>query len=176
MGFVRICVISLVRVIYVRTLDLTDFMYSSANLFSWSMLEPTLGIVNACLPVMQPVFQKLVESGILKRILKSKPDSYNLQTDRRLLVASDPLSAGNLNNKTSRFGTANQIYSPGSIRNPALKSKLSVSLYPEEGDSNPELQDSRPQGHRGDFIEVTREWGVRYMNEEGHRVDPVLGR
>jgi hypothetical protein len=60
----RICIISLLRVIYVHNLNLADFWYSSAGLANWSVLEPTLGIVNACLPVLRPVAQKILGSKV----------------------------------------------------------------------------------------------------------------
>ncbi|KAF2008746.1 hypothetical protein BU24DRAFT_321242, partial [Aaosphaeria arxii CBS 175.79] len=50
-----ICIISLLRVINVAKLDLTDFTYACINLSIWAILEPTLGIVNACLPVFRPI-------------------------------------------------------------------------------------------------------------------------
>ncbi|PVI01621.1 hypothetical protein DM02DRAFT_627521 [Periconia macrospinosa] len=57
-----ICIISILRVIYVAKMDLTDFAYASVDLSIWSVLEPTLGIVNACLPVLRPIIARLMNS------------------------------------------------------------------------------------------------------------------
>jgi hypothetical protein len=48
-------VITLLRVINIAQLDLTDFPFASINLSIWSTLEPSLGIVNASLPVLRPI-------------------------------------------------------------------------------------------------------------------------
>lgn len=51
---IRICVISLLRVIAVRQWDLSDITYSHVNVLIYSILEPTLGVVNTCLPTIKP--------------------------------------------------------------------------------------------------------------------------
>ncbi|KAF2106216.1 hypothetical protein BDV96DRAFT_675588, partial [Lophiotrema nucula] len=54
-----ICVIGVLRVLYVPKIDFSDFTYGSAVLWEWAVLEPTLGIINACMPVMLPVIREL---------------------------------------------------------------------------------------------------------------------
>ena len=58
----RICVVSLLRVLFINNLDLVDFSYSSNGLGRWSFLEPSLGVVNTCLPVMRPALLKILGS------------------------------------------------------------------------------------------------------------------
>lgn len=41
------------------SLDLNDMSYSVTNDGIWSTLEPSLGIVNACLPLLKPLGQRL---------------------------------------------------------------------------------------------------------------------
>ena len=60
-----ICVIIILRVVYLLTLDLVDFTYSSAMLSVWDALELTLSIVNACLPLVRPAKEKLYREGLL---------------------------------------------------------------------------------------------------------------
>ncbi len=60
----RICIISLQRVLWLQRWDLKDLTYTDAPGACWSTLEPTLGVVNACLPIMRPVLRKLFHSGI----------------------------------------------------------------------------------------------------------------
>jgi hypothetical protein len=44
-------------------MDLVDFTYASADLALWSVLEPTLGVVNASLPVFRPVLARIFNSS-----------------------------------------------------------------------------------------------------------------
>lgn len=95
-NLIRICIISLIRVIHFRNLDLDDLMYNSADWLSWSLLEPALGVVNACLPVMMRTW-----------LFRSKPDPGSVRIDRRQLVTSDPHSKRNPQVGIGRFGTTN---------------------------------------------------------------------
>lgn len=165
----RICIISLIRVVYVRNLDLQDFIYSSADLTSWSLLEPTLGVVNACLPVLKPVFQQLAQSRLRTWFFHNKPDYGLVQTDRRQLVASDAHSKGNIQARIGRSETRNQTYFPGSMGNSSNEAQTNVTLDPEDDKSSTELRSSSPRENRGNFIKVTKEWHVRFMNNVADR-------
>jgi hypothetical protein len=50
-------------------MDLHDFHYTYADLGMWSIVEPQLGIVNACMPVMQPFLRRIAKSKACQRIL-----------------------------------------------------------------------------------------------------------
>ena len=53
----RICIATIMRIIALIQLD-ADISYSIVSAKIWSSLEPCLGIVNACLPVLQPAVAK----------------------------------------------------------------------------------------------------------------------
>ena len=55
----RICIISILRIIYLTDLDLHNITYSIAPEGLFTLLEPTLGIVCACIPIIQPAITKL---------------------------------------------------------------------------------------------------------------------
>lgn len=55
----RICIISILRVKYLTDLDLHNITYCIAPEGFFTLLEPTLGIVSACLPIVQPAITKL---------------------------------------------------------------------------------------------------------------------
>ncbi|KAF2455726.1 hypothetical protein BDY21DRAFT_350155 [Lineolata rhizophorae] len=78
-----ICVISLLRTIYVPTIDLADFHYSAATFGRWSVLEPTLGVINACLPVMRPVLVRFVRTtrGCWPKVLLACSRTDSSQAD-----------------------------------------------------------------------------------------------
>ena len=165
----RICIISLIRVVYVRNLDLHDFIYSGADLTSWSLLEPTLGVVNACLPVLKPVFQQLAPSRLRTWFFHNTPDYGLVQIDRRQLVASDAHSKGNIQARIGRSETRNPTYFPGSVGNSSNEAQTNVTLDPEDDKSSTELRSSCPRESRGNFIKVTKEWHVHFMNNEADR-------
>ena len=59
-----ICIISLLRVISITQWDLDDVAYSSTEVSIYSVLEPCLGVVNACLPTIQPALKRIFGPGI----------------------------------------------------------------------------------------------------------------
>ncbi|KAI0601485.1 hypothetical protein F4775DRAFT_582067 [Biscogniauxia sp. FL1348] len=54
-----ICVLSLLRVIWLHNWHLDDMTYTVTSVAIYSILEPTLGVINACLPTIRPVLKRL---------------------------------------------------------------------------------------------------------------------
>ena len=52
----RVCIISIFRIHAVSVYDVDDPTYSMWTIAVWSSLEPTIGIVCACVPLLRPVF------------------------------------------------------------------------------------------------------------------------
>lgn len=63
--FHSICIISILRIVSIQNLNEADFTYSVSLIGIWSFLEPSLGIVSACLPVMQPVLSKISTASVI---------------------------------------------------------------------------------------------------------------
>ena len=60
-----ICIISIIRVVTLKRLNLSlDLTYDSVLDNICTSLEPTLGVINACLPLLRPVISKLSGSII----------------------------------------------------------------------------------------------------------------
>jgi len=57
-----ICIISIIRVVTLVKVSYTDITYSVPTALIWSMLEPTLGITLACIPVTRPLFMRGINS------------------------------------------------------------------------------------------------------------------
>lgn len=57
LGFL-ICIFSLLRVVALATWDLTDITWTTTDVSIYSILEPNLGVVNACLPTIRPAVVK----------------------------------------------------------------------------------------------------------------------
>lgn len=51
------CILTILRVHYIKTADLSNQTKSYASVGMLAILEPLLGIVNACLPVMVPLLK-----------------------------------------------------------------------------------------------------------------------
>lgn len=58
-----ICVLSLLRILSVVSWDLTDPTYTGTGITAYSILEPMLGVVNACLPAMRPALGAVFKNG-----------------------------------------------------------------------------------------------------------------
>jgi hypothetical protein len=54
-------------------MDLHDFHYTYADLGMWSIIEPQLGVINACMPVMRPLLSRAAKSKACQRVL---PESW----------------------------------------------------------------------------------------------------
>lgn len=78
-----ICIISAFRIKSIADLEFTDFTFSLINDGIWSALEPFLGIVNACLPILQPVIAKVGETTLFSRTRgSSKASNSKVSTDQ----------------------------------------------------------------------------------------------
>lgn len=69
----RICIFTGLRIKSVLDLDPLDFTYTMVDDLIFGGLEIELGIINACLPLLQP---------ILKKVLGSKSTWTNKSTDK----------------------------------------------------------------------------------------------
>ncbi|KAI0518555.1 hypothetical protein F5B22DRAFT_599651 [Xylaria bambusicola] len=58
-----ICILSLLRIVSIPAWDLTDPTYTGTGITVYSILEPTLGVVNACLPTMRPALGVIFKNG-----------------------------------------------------------------------------------------------------------------
>ncbi|KAL8948136.1 MAG: hypothetical protein Q9222_005647 [Ikaeria aurantiellina] len=59
-GFV--CIASIVRFFYLHEIVPTDATWTQINPAIWSIIEPSIGIVSACLPIMGPIFRTKITS------------------------------------------------------------------------------------------------------------------
>ncbi|TRX92989.1 hypothetical protein FHL15_006127 [Xylaria flabelliformis] len=58
-----ICVLSLLRILSILSWNLADSTYTGTGIAVYSILEPTLGVVNACLPTTRPALKVLFKNG-----------------------------------------------------------------------------------------------------------------
>jgi hypothetical protein len=77
-----ICIVSLLRVVYISRMDLHDFAYTYADLGMWSIVEPQLGVINACLPVMRPIIHQAMKSKAYQRLVPSSAGPFDQSTSQ----------------------------------------------------------------------------------------------
>ncbi|RDW74451.1 uncharacterized protein DSM5745_07113 [Aspergillus mulundensis] len=56
---IAICIITIFRINMINDLVSTDLTYTTAPLMIFTILEPLLGIILACLPLLRPVFERV---------------------------------------------------------------------------------------------------------------------
>lgn len=68
-----ICVITIARIILIKDLVPLDTTYTSSHIFFFTILEPLLGIILACLPVLRPAMTQItsVFTGTKKSLLNN---------------------------------------------------------------------------------------------------------
>lgn len=62
---------SLLRVLWLQSWDLSDLTYSTPPGAIYSILEPTLGVVNSCLPIIKPATNKCIRHLTNMQITKT---------------------------------------------------------------------------------------------------------
>ncbi|KAI1427606.1 hypothetical protein F5Y12DRAFT_142312 [Xylaria sp. FL1777] len=67
-----ICILSLFRIIALQTWDLSDVTFGSPQVSIYSSIEPTIGVINACLPTIKPAIYKLCGKEVYE-VSKSHP-------------------------------------------------------------------------------------------------------
>ncbi|KAI1134209.1 hypothetical protein F5Y05DRAFT_422792 [Hypoxylon sp. FL0543] len=79
---ILICILSLLRVISILSWDMTDATYTTTGVALYSILEPTLGVVNACLPTIKPALIRISKSVSRSPVYKTKslPESRRSRT------------------------------------------------------------------------------------------------
>jgi hypothetical protein len=103
-------------------LDPTDISHSFVNTTIWSSLEPCLGIVMSCLPVLQPTVAKIFGEGTLawaRRPSKTStaPGMWPHSVDRR------PLQATTIGN-----GNLHRLYDVGNLLGSCHSSVPSLTI------------------------------------------------
>ena len=74
-GANSICIITILRIVSVVNLNPKDLSYSAIDDAIWSELEPCLGIINACLPVIPPVVSQISRLAVSRWRLWSRSGS-----------------------------------------------------------------------------------------------------
>ena len=83
-----ICIVSIIRIVAIKTESYADITYSTILDNITTALEPTLGVINACLPILQPVLSKFSSSTLFTRSMNWRSDDDS--TLKRKLWSNRP--------------------------------------------------------------------------------------
>ena len=110
-----VCTITILRIISLLQLNFTDLSYNITTVTIWGCLEPCIGIMSACLPILPP---------LLARLFKCT-NTLTWLRDRRPYTLSRPTTTTIYNNTTwpSSCTPAMPTTTPNSLR-PARKKQL----------------------------------------------------
>jgi hypothetical protein len=83
-------VITIARIVLIKDLVETDITYSTSTLFFFTILEPLLGIVLACLPVLRPAMTQIasVFTGTRKSLLNDSDYGSASKSRRKPTIGS----------------------------------------------------------------------------------------
>ena len=109
-----VCTITILRIISLLQLNFSDLSYNITTVTIWGCLEPTLGIMSACLPVLPPLLARLFNFKCTNNLIW-------LRVDRRPSTMSHPTT------------TYNTTTWPGSSYTPAPPTPTTRSPQPVRG-------------------------------------------
>ncbi|KAL9120163.1 MAG: hypothetical protein Q9187_003283 [Circinaria calcarea] len=111
----RICVITLIRIWVIVTYDPKEFNYSHGKLALLTDLEPLLGIINACLPVIQPILKKLSKVNVFTCGIRDFRSWKSWSSSRKNLIStSSQRLDGQTHSLSNKHENSNHITTPGS--------------------------------------------------------------
>lgn len=170
-----ICILSAIRVSSIAALDYNDFTHSVVPDAIYSVLEPCLGVINASLPILQPVASRIAKSRVYSYLLYSMPTSFGFSKGAGSTpkMSRSPIGSGGQGSGNSRT-TANRTdecdeaagkqnflnylaaYSPGAKTQPLLHAHIHESRFEAVCYSK---GDDRAQ--KNDKVEITTSWDVQ---------------
>ncbi|RDL41292.1 uncharacterized protein BP5553_01271 [Venustampulla echinocandica] len=102
LGF-GICIISILRVVAIQELDYSDVSYNIVWDTMWTVLEPTLGVINACLPMLQPVASKASNSQLFSYARSGKSTKGSGSTKQLWTASSSTRGVRSDHSKAKNF-------------------------------------------------------------------------
>lgn len=134
------CIISIIRVVTLTTVDFTDVTYTIPHTVLFSALEPCLAITLACVPVLRPIFGgRYSTTGTAK---------FGPPTRKTLTQKS-----------SRRFRQFNENGSEAQLRPGQLESQTHIAA---NGASSVQIPTAREEGGDVELGSITgsQEWGV----------------
>ena len=88
-----VCIAGAVRVGFLtRMIKDADLTWNTTHGFIWSIVEPCIGIISACLPTMRPLLRRLFPSCFTTDELSITSSTSSISTGRRGKNSSSPFT------------------------------------------------------------------------------------
>jgi len=157
------CATSIIRLKSLLDIEFTDVTYTLAQPLMWTTIEPSLAIINACLPIMRPLFVYVLPARLFKitsgNVASSGPGGLRSAEPRkfsRLGGDEYPLTYVEGVSHTS------EVTSHRSDVKFAQERTESINDEESQGGSHSGHDDTvAPKGFPG--ISVKREWNIRRL-------------
>lgn len=143
LNVISIGVFDLIRIAWRNKVASPDITYEYALLFCFSVLEGQLGIVLACVPVMQPALRKLTNKADLVALGSVFSGKINSRASSNPLPKSN--TSGNLGRRLQRLDS----FDPDINTTRTLGQGQDIEM----GEGNTDAADR---------IQVTRTWGIQH--------------
>lgn len=158
----RICVISAIRVESLARWDFSDISWGMWKVAVWSTLEPTLGIINCCLPVLGPIAEVFYSSAMWTGCIGKKGSTLRGSTSYHKGLYRN---GGGNDIETGPFKRlADHSFPLG--KNSGTTNDISSSKFEEQcssfKDDNPSSLLEAENAATHDVIRVQREWEVEH--------------
>lgn len=141
---------------------MTDLTYTVTPGAYWTTLEPTLGVVNACLPVMRPALRKIFN---MEFSMWSKFHGTQVSTERGWFHGSARSSSHKGGSEKNHF---RRLSAPKFVLTDLEASKPSATTFDMVSFSTADAPQKRfDEALSGDVIKVTRSWNVHAAMENG---------
>ncbi|MCJ1379156.1 hypothetical protein MMC17_002256 [Xylographa soralifera] len=161
------CVVTLLRIIKIEYINLadTDPTISGALIAPWSILEPTIGIINSCFPTIRPVLHKYIPSLAWTRRITSKNSSGNrLRPPTRSPLSSKASPSSTIGSKKQFQRLEDEMYPLQEVHVSSNKAHPPTPNYYSVGVDGPVASPEVTNAASG--ITYTREWKVQSSAEE----------
>lgn len=147
----RICIISIIRMQSLITLDFSDISYNMLNPVFWTVTEPSLAIINACLPIMRHLMKHLFgqRSWVGSNVRTKGASGSN--TFERMQDGELPLT--NLHDKQQ--GTTTSI-----IKAPASANSSREIIHPSTHENDDNSSEGNVEIQPRNTIQVTTQWKI----------------
>ncbi|MCJ1388536.1 hypothetical protein MMC18_001383 [Xylographa bjoerkii] len=156
------CVVTLLRIIRIENTNLadTDPTISGAVIAQWSILEPTLAIVNSCFPTIRPVLHKYFPSLAWTKKFTSKNSAGSRSTQSiRSPLSSKASRSSAIGGKKQFRRLEDDVYPLQELHVSTNKAFPATPNYYSVGVDGPVVPPQATNGARG--ITYTREWKVQ---------------